>query len=74
VHILFEVVRSSVGVSGGLVARGNGGFVVRCVCWRHTTMSDGWDMGLFFVAADMNIRTLCIARCGAPFPWWGVFC
>jgi hypothetical protein len=48
VHILFEVVRSTVGVSGGLVARGNGGFVVHCVCWRHTTMSDAWDMGLFF--------------------------
>jgi hypothetical protein len=46
---------------------------VGCVCWRHTTKSDGtwvWWM----LAADINVRTLGGARCGAPVPWRGIFC
>jgi hypothetical protein len=46
--------------------------IVGCVCWRHTTTSDGtWVW--FLLAADMNVRTLGWARCGAPNPWRGVF-
>jgi hypothetical protein len=41
VGILIEVVRPRVGVSGWLIVREGGGFVVGRVCWRHTTKSDG---------------------------------
>jgi hypothetical protein len=43
------------------------GFRVGCVCWRHTTMPDAawvWRRS----AADVNVRTLGGARCGAPPP------
>jgi hypothetical protein len=49
------------------------GFVVGCVCWRHTTMSDGnWVWWMF--AADVNVRTLSGARDGALAPWRGQIC
>jgi hypothetical protein len=47
-------------------------FRVGCVCWRHTTKPDGawvWRM----LAADVNVRTLGGARCGAPPPGRGGF-
>jgi hypothetical protein len=46
--------------------------VVGSVCWRHTTMYDGTCV-CWMLAADVNVRTLGGARCGAPVPWWVVF-
>jgi hypothetical protein len=43
------------------------GFAVGCVYWLHTTMPNGaWVWCL--LTADVNVRTLRRARCGAPPP------
>jgi hypothetical protein len=66
VDILFEGSGSTTGVGGRFLKDVGGGFVEGCVCWRHTTIFDGtWACCL--VAADLNVRTLGWARCGAPY-------
>jgi hypothetical protein len=46
--------------------------VVGCVYCRHTTKYDGtWVC--WILTADVNVRTLGGARCGAPVPGRGIF-
>jgi hypothetical protein len=57
----------------GLVVWFRVGFVVGCVCWRHTTIYDGtWVLRM--LAADVNVMTLGKACVGAPALWRGGFC
>jgi hypothetical protein len=56
---------------GRFVVWFRGGVVVGCVCWRHMTMPDGaWVWWL--LTADVNVRTLGGAPCGAPPPGEGL--
>jgi hypothetical protein len=69
---MFEDILTKLGFKVGFVVWFRGGVVVGCVCWRHTTKSDGTSVW-WMLAADVNVRTLGGARCGAPVPWRGVF-
>jgi hypothetical protein len=61
----FEDILTKLGFKVGFVVWFQGGVVVGCVCWRHTTMSDG-TWGWWMLSADVSVRTLGGARCGAP--------
>jgi hypothetical protein len=70
---VFEDILTKLSFEVGLVVWFRGGVVASCLCWLHMTTSDGtwvWWM----LAADVNVRTLGEARCGAPVPWKGFFC